>query len=255
METFIYLIFILTALAMIGFVVGMFFFIRWLVRKGNKKKSPEETLNEKQQMLARVDYMKKSLVPWDNRSFTDISSWMTYQFSKGITRRLTGTVYATDQQPIMAFSRIERGFRSDGQFYVGSTNFNLGYEVKEDTIYITLNGQYLGNITNSGGLFNAQGDHIGSAVHPTKISVSSGNLRYRFGDSSYEVVINNKKLATVWVAPNYADFHHGNFTKNFNENAIGQPIMSLNNTASPEEEKWLLAIAVLEIVHHGHWMI
>ncbi|WOI23233.1 hypothetical protein [Nonlabens ulvanivorans] len=255
METFIYLTFLLTALAMIGFVVGMFFLIRWLVRKANKEKTPQQTQNEKQQLLARVDYMKKSLAPWGDRSFTDISSWMTYQFSKGMTRRLIGTVYATDQKPIMAFSRVERGFRSDGQFYVGSSIFNLGYEVKEDTIYITLNNQYLGSITNSGGLFDAQKKYIGNAVHPTKVSLSSGNFRYRFGDSSYEVIINEKRLATVYVAPNYADFHEGLFKNNFNENAIGQPIMSLLNTPSPEEEKWLLAIAVLEIVHHGHWMI
>ncbi|GAK93332.1 hypothetical protein JCM19298_2051 [Nonlabens ulvanivorans] len=98
---------------MIGFVVGMFFLIRWLVRKANKEKTPQQTQNEKQQLLARVDYMKKSLAPpWGgDRSFTDISSWMTYQFSKGMTRRLIGTVYATDQKPIMAFSRVERGFR------------------------------------------------------------------------------------------------------------------------------------------------
>ncbi len=62
---------------MIGFVVGMFFLIRWLVRKANKEKTPQHTQNEKQQLLARVDYMKKSLAPWGDRSFTDISSWMT----------------------------------------------------------------------------------------------------------------------------------------------------------------------------------
>ncbi|MGJ8684633.1 MAG: hypothetical protein ACSHWW_08415 [Nonlabens sp.] len=255
MEGFgVFLILIFILLAAIP-MVGMFFFIRWIIRKSSPNKGPEHAQNEQQQMLARVDYMKKSLVPWGNRSFTDISSYMTYKFSKGFARRLVGTVYSTNKEPIMAFSRVERGFKSDGYFFVGSTNFNLSYQVVDDNINVILNNESLGRITSSGEITDHHGNFLGTAKHPTKVSIHTGSMRYRFGDSTYEVVLNNKRLATIYVAPNYADFEHGNFSQNFNENAIGQPIIALLETPSPEEEKWLLAIAVLEIVHHGHWMI
>lgn len=255
MGTFAVLTFIITILIMIGFVVGMVFLIRWVIKKSNGNKSPEHTQNEQQQMLARVDYMKKSLVPWGDRSYTDISSYMTAQFSKGFARRLIGTVYSTDKQPIMAFSRIERGMKSDGYFFVGATNFNLACEVVDDHINVNLNNESLGRISSSGEITDHHGNFLGTAKHPTKISISSGSLRYRFGESTYDVVLQGKLLAKVYVAPNYADFDHGSFSHNFNENAIGQPIMKLLDTPTPQQEKWLLAIAVLEIVHHGHWMI
>ena len=172
-----------------------------------------------------------------------------------MARRLVGTVYSLNQEPIMAFSRLERGFKSDGYFFVGSTNFNLAYQVKDDNIDIILNKQPLGRITNSGEIFNTQGEHIGMAKHPTKISISSSGMRYRFGDATYNINLHNKNLATIYAAPNYADYTKSLSSINFNENAVGQPIIKLLEKPSPEEEKWLLAIAVLEITHHGHWMI
>lgn len=249
---FIIIIFILLSLIPL---VGLFFFIRWVIRKSAPHKNPAHAQKEQQDMLARLEYMKKSLVPWGNRSYTDISSYMTSRFSKGFARRLTGTVYSLNKEPIIAFNRVERGFKSDGYLFVCSTNFKIAYHVKDSDIEVTLNNQFLGKITNTGGLFNASLNYIGNAPHPTKISINTGGLRYRFGDSKYDIVIHNRKLATIWVAPNYADFEEENFSQNFNENAIRQPIISVLEQPEPEEEKWLLVIAVLEITHHGHWMI
>ena len=255
MEIAVILIFILTGIAMIIFIVGMIFLIRWFIKKGTEQKSPEHIQHEQQSMQARVDSMKKSLAPWGNRSYTDISSWMEYKFSKGMARRLVGTVYSLDKKPIMAFSRVERGFNSDGYFFVGSTNFNLAFEVKDDNIDIVLNQQSLGRITKSGDLFNNQGELIGNAKHPAKIALNSSGLRYRFGETTYNVQLHNKDIATIFVAPNYADYAESLSSVNINENAVGQPIIQLLQEPSPEEEKWLLAIAIIEIVHHGHWMI
>lgn len=255
MNTFVIIVFIITALLMIGFVVGMFFLIRFFIRKGTKEKSPQEAYHQQQQMLARVDHMKKSLDPWGYRNYRDISSWMTYKFSKGMSSRLVGTVYGTDQKPILAFSRLESGFNSDGYFFVGSTKFDIACKVRDQNIEILYNNQPLGTITSNGDLIDASGNRIGHAAHPTKISINSGSLRYRFGESTFDVVMHNKKLAVVHVAPNYADFAHGSFSHNFNENAMGQPILTMLESPSTEEEKWLLAIAIIEITHHGHWMI
>ena len=220
MEEFGIFLFIIFLLLSAIPLVGMFFLIRWIIKKSSPNKGPEHAQSEQQQMRARVDYMKKSLVPWGNRSYTDISSWMTCQFSKGFARRLIGTVYSIHREPIMAFSRIERGFKSDGYFFVGSTNFNLAYQVVDDNINVVLNNESLGRVTSAGVITDHFGNFLGNAKHPTKISINSGGLRYRFGDMKYDVILNHKKLATIFVAPNYADFEEERFSQNFNENAF-----------------------------------
>lgn len=256
MESFAILTIVIFIIMALIPLTGVFFFIRWVIKKGTHKPSLQDSNYEQQQMLARVDFMKKDLAPWGNRHYSEISSAMQTKFSKGMSaRRLIGTVYSIKNEPILAFSRVERGFGSDGHFFVGSTNFNLAYKVVSDNFEIILNNELLGRITNSGQILNPTGYQIGTAVHPTKVSINSGNLRYRFGESKYDVIIAGHKLAEVFVAPNHADFSHGNFSKNYNENAIGQPIIKITGQPSPEDEKWLLAITVLEIVHHGHWMI
>ncbi|MGB0806328.1 MAG: hypothetical protein ACPGRC_06520, partial [Salibacteraceae bacterium] len=120
---------------------------------------------------------------------------------------------------------------------------------------VKYNGDILGEIKKNGNIYSANGTEIGNAKHPIKASFNIAAVSWRSGDNKFPLQMNGRHLATIWVAPNYSEQPTSNLSVIFNQNNWGQPILEMHDTPTPEEEKWLIALSVLEISFHGHWLI
>jgi hypothetical protein len=76
------------------------------------------------------------------------------------------------------------------------------------------------------------------------------------GEGLFSLTLNGRQLATINVAPNYDNIKYNPSIKSvFEELGFGTPIITLSDTPTAEEEKWLLAFAIFETAFHGHWLI
>lgn len=117
-----------------------------------------------------------------------------------------------------------------------------------------MNGELLGDIVKSGDIFDAKGQLIGHAKHPIKLEINAPFINYKAGEDHFPLLMHGRHLATIKVAPNYGDGAH-NVAINSKENKFTEPNLTLHDQATEEEEKWLLALTILETAFHGHWLI
>jgi hypothetical protein len=193
--------------------------------------------------------------PWSEFSYKDFSVSMRWRYTKGVANRMRGKIHSIRNERMVSFARYERGLYADG-YLVGATDaFEYFFKIdKGKRFEVNLNGKLLGTVDN-GVVKNARGEEIGYAKHPVKISVDIGFLQARAGDVLFPLMMNGRKLADIMVAPNHVDIGVDGLSLIVNENNWG--VQTLRNIDSPkkEEEKWLIAFAILETAFHGHWMI
>ena len=227
--------------------------IVWVIIRSTRSRTPVEQMDEKTSMMAEVRSKVHSLSPW--RSSLDVSAAMQFNYVKAFSRKLWGTIYSPERNAIIAFDRVERGFASNGYMFAASTAFELYYEINVDEFAIMYNGQWFGRITKAGHIINAQGQTIGQAVHPEKVAFNIGRIEFRTGENKFQLFINGRVLATIWVSPDYSGNPIGDMSIIFNENNWGQSIVQLHDQPTEDEERWLSVFATLEVAFHGHWLI
>lgn len=235
------------------FIAGIIVLIVYVVKQSTKPQTQVQAQSEQQQMMANVQRMKSELVPWGNHSYTDITTGMKFSYSKGFAHRLRGKIFSVNREPIIAFDRVERGMKANGCMVAGATNFDLYYDIRVNEFTIWLNGQLLGDIRANGDLIDHNGQAIGNALHPTKVSFSVGPFGGRAGNKTFPLHMHGRQLATINVAPNYGEGISMNVV--FNENNWGGRVLQLHDQPTPVEERWLIAFAVLETGFHGHWLV
>lgn len=228
----------------------------WKVKKLTQPKSQKAVESAQTKMQRRLQGMKKELKDWKNYSYKDISSAMLFKETQGTVDYLEGMIFAPDQQPIFVFEREETGIRTKGYLLAASSEFELFFDIHPTETTIKFNDEILGKIEKSGTIYNATGDVIGHAEHPPKISFDIAGYQYRAGENFYPLHLNERKLANIWVAPNYSDPDAPKkLAEIFEENKWGLPLLELHDEPTPNEEKWLTALAVLEVAFHGHWLV
>ena len=231
--------------------------IIWLivvvVKKSTKPKTPQETQNELQQMAAKVEEMKAGLAAWGNRTAADLTSNMSFRSQKGMSQKLRGKIYSTDGEAVVAFYRIERGMVTTGHLIARTSDFEVKFKYKGTQFAVKYDNELLGQIASNGHLLDANGTPIGMAKHPAKMSVSVGGIRARTGSKTFEMVINNRQLASIRVAPDYSSRMSMDFS--VNENSGMAPVLQMHDTPTEHEEKWLRALAILETAYHGHFLV
>ncbi|MEO0404756.1 MAG: hypothetical protein AAF193_07795 [Bacteroidota bacterium] len=247
-------IFILFIFIFLIFIAGGIFFIVWIIKLATKPKSAQFVQNEQKAMQDKVLKKKSDLTPWQGHTYMDITSAMMYTYVKGFSNKLKGKIFSPNRNAIVVFDRVERGMAANGYMYASSTDFDIFYEINVDQFKIKFNDELLGEIRKSGDII-VNGAKIGNAKHPPKASFSVSFVRFRSGDNKFPLHMNGRHLATIWVAPNYSDHSHVSMQFIFNENNYGQPILEMHDKPTPEEEKWLLSLAILETAFHGHWLI
>ena len=248
-------IFVIFGLFFFAAFFGVAYLIYKVVKKSLTPKSAEFIADEKQTMKAKVQSMKPSLSAWGNHTYQDITSAMTFKAVRATTNKLTGKIYSPKREPLIAFDRMERGLAANGYMFASSSDFDLYYDINIRHFRIKFNDEYLGEVLTSGDILDKDKNKIGHANHPVKVSGNIGPIDIRKGDRQFPLEMNGRKLATINVAPNYSNMNVSSIGLVFNENNWGQPILELHDTPNEEEEKWLLALSILETAFHGHWLI
>lgn len=191
------------------------------------------------------------LVPWTQTSLENLTFNISTYYVRGFTSKLGGKMYDVEGLPLIKFLRKAKGMRTNGSIEANTSNCRIFIKIINDEFGIHIDGKPFGIIQSDGTILNAAKELIGTAVHPPKMSVIAAEIKYRFGDTSYPIDINGRRIATVKVCPTYSNWS----LITVNENAAGENILTLHTELSREEELWLLAFCIIEVVYHGHWII
>ena len=143
----------------------------------------------------------KELTPWEDKSYLDLTFCMKCFFKKTFENRLSGVVFNKKMEKILAFERVQRGFKTKGYLHVSSSEFDFHFDIDIHDFTIEMNGKLLGKIDKEGVLTDASGTKIGIAKHPVKYSVTAARVRFRAGERMYPVTLNNRLLCMIRVSP------------------------------------------------------
>lgn len=191
------------------------------------------------------------LVPWSEFTVEDLTFNISTYYVRSFTSKLGGKIYDVDGRPMLKFRRESSGMRTNGKIEANSTDFSLLVNIRDDNFGVIVNGKPLGIIQSSGVILNAERNAIGSAIHPPKVSASAFGVKMRFGDPQFAVHLYNRHIATVRVSPTDSD----SSSIVLNENFPGDSIVKIHEVLTEDEEMWLIAFAIIEVVYHGHWII
>ena len=239
-----------------GFVV----LIAFVIKKASTPKTKEFIESEQQKMRTNVEKRRKELHPHQAEMYRQVTDAMVFNYLKAVTYyKLSGVILNENRKPIVAFERIERGMHTKGHMYAMTKKQTFYFEFTglEATFYC--DDVLLGRFDKTGTIYNANQQVIGHAKHPIKASFDLHlftTSHHRLGEGLFPLTLNGRQLATINVAPNYDDIGHvSSVTTVFDTLGFGTPIITLTDTPTVEEEKWLLAFAIFETAFHGHWLI
>ncbi len=240
----------------IGLVAGSVILIVWLVnnfRSNSNYQAPVNTApNERFQMMDAVRNKRYLLSPWNNYSSADLRSWGSYSYSRSMGgNSVAGKLYAKDGSPVIIFKRNERGFHPAGEIAVCSSAFEYYFIYSTTKISVYFKREPLGELHANGKILSPEGREIGSCKHPENSGLTTANfVEFNSGDKRYTLDLYGRTLATFYVCPKLANMREGGPRLNQRNDT---QVFDLHYAATVEEEKWLIALALLGIVLHGYW--
>ncbi|OGS84558.1 MAG: hypothetical protein A2724_07780 [Fluviicola sp. RIFCSPHIGHO2_01_FULL_43_53] len=241
----------------IGLAAGTVILIVWLVnnhsRSNQTYNTPVSTApNERFRMMDAVRNKRHLLTSWSNYNSADLRSWGSYSYSRSMGgNSVAGKLYAKDGNPVIIFKRSERGFHPVGEIAVCSTAFEYFFVYSTSKISIYYKREPLGELLSNGKILSPEGKEIGSCKHPVNSGLTTTNfVDFNTGDKRYTLDLYGRTLATFYVCPRLANMREGGSRLNQQNDTR---IFDLHYAATVEEEKWLIALALLGIVLHGYW--
>ena len=191
------------------------------------------------------------LAAWSEHTVEDLTFNISTYAVRSFTSRLRGKMYDEEGLPLIKFNRESRGMRTNGKIEANSTDFHFLINIRDDNFGVIFNGKPLGIIQSSGVIVNADRKPIGSAVHPPKVSANILGVKLRFADNMFPVNLYGRQIATMRVSPTGSD----SASLTLNENFQGDTIVKIHTEVTEEERMWLVAMSIIEVVYHGHWII
>ncbi|MFK7784438.1 MAG: hypothetical protein AB8B56_04930 [Crocinitomicaceae bacterium] len=191
------------------------------------------------------------LAPWSDATVEDLTFNISTYHVRSFTSKLGGKMYDGEGLPLIKFNRESRGMRTNGKIEAHSTDFRFLINIRDDNFGVLVNGKPLGIIQSSGTVLNADRKPIGSAVHPLKASANILGVKMRFADNTFPIHLYGKQIATMRVSPTSSN----SARITLNEHFPGDTIVKVHGEITQEEEMWLIAMAIIEVVYHGHWII
>lgn len=232
--------------------IAIAFLIFYVIKRSTAKKTPQFLQNEKVEMEAKVNELKKDIENWKNYTPEDITNYMTYSFRKSMSNRLTGHVYSRDNSPIIAFQRIDRGLYANAKIVASTTDFKLYIEYYNNEKLFFFDDVYLGKVINDSVL-----------VDPLHVQIGSCNRDKSYDQASYTIELHSKKIAeinkntdrkSIVKRQYYKPSSHGSdFKTGLGFREVGPSYSLVNSiyTTDKEELKWVIAIAIFESVYYG----
>jgi len=251
---FFTIIIILTVLVVAGFAI----LIAFVINKSSATETEEFIENEKQQLHENVLKKRKKLHSIKTETFREITNAMTFHDTQAVTyNKLSGTIYTKNRKPIVAFERIKRGAQK-GQLYAMTKKQTVYFYFTEEETTVYCDDILLGQFDKTGTIYNANKTVIGHAKHPIKTTFDIQEFKKQqdiLGKGLFPLTLNTRQLATIQVAPNYTQIASTpTLATVFDELNFGTPIITLTDTPTAEEEKWLLAFAIFETAFHGYYI-
>ena len=242
----LFIIFILLfVLGGIGAIVGIVYGIKALSKPSpilSKENKEREAISSLQKVMAQ----RGELALWGSHGPGSISNVFTFQYTEFFDLDIAGKIESTEGQPIIAFDRSSAMMGGSTTMVAASTDFFLLFDRSNGVVEIRFNEEILGRIDYTGNVFDPSGQCIAHARRPQSSGFTNHTSGHTMGAVSYKLLMNNRELATVYVPPDRA-------MSVFSGPAPGEgrAVLRILDTPSPEEEKWLIAIAIWEVAFQG----
>ena len=243
--SYIPVLFLFVFLAIAGLIV-------WAVVQAQKSPTGQAEKVERSEMIHEVLAKRSKLVSWDNYSLLNLRPNAFYKYIKGLSKNtFSGRLMADDGEFVLAFHRIERGFQAVGAIAAATSAFEVFYIIQSDRTEFYYDQKKLGTVLKNGKIFNRDGHLIGNAFRDNRATISIGELvDIHTGNPGYEFRMNNRLLAYFHTTPRISNFFGSVFSVNENS---GNTIVQLVADPNPEEQKWLEAWTIYELIYHGFW--
>lgn len=225
---------------LITLVVFVFIVLIAFVMKKSKDVRNQEFLDaERQQMRQTVQKKRKKLASHKADVYLQVTNAMTFERVADIRSiTIAGLLHTTQQKPIVAFERVERGLNVKGQLVAMTKKHEILYEFLGENSTVFFDDTLLGSWDKSGKLLNADKKVIG---------------HLKISEDTKILVLNERTLATIQKAPSYDTISNTTEVSHiFEELKLGTSLLSLHEKPTLEEEKWLTALAIFEITFYGN---
>jgi hypothetical protein len=234
MDFFTIMIILITLVVFVFIVL-----IAFVMKKSKDTASQEFFETERKGMLQNVAKRRKKLVAHKAEFYLQLTNAMVFERVTDVrTITISGTLYNTDRKPIVAFERVERGKNATGQLVAMTKKQTFVYEFLDADFTIFCDGKLLGSWNKSGVLLDVNQRKIGAFKRTTTV---------------HNLILNDRTIATVQKAPLHD--HIARITEVsevFEELNHGTSLLSLNDSPTAEEEKWLTALVIFEITFYGN---
>lgn len=182
---------------------------------------------------------------WTKHGPESITNGILYRYSELVNFELSGRIMSTEGNPLIAFDR--RSPMMSGTYVVAaSSEFFILFDYSNRILQVRYNEEILGRIDSLGNVFTATGQCIALAQRPGAGKMFIIDSNHSMGELSYPLNMYGRDLAEICVP-----LDRGRQGIIGTSMGSGSPVIRLLETPTAEEEKWLIAIAIWEVVYHG----
>ncbi|MEM6686025.1 MAG: hypothetical protein AAF617_09605 [Bacteroidota bacterium] len=237
MDFFTIMIILITLVVFVFIVL-----IAFVMKKSKDVKNDAFLEDERNKMLQNVLKKRKKLIPHTSDFYLQITDAMTFQSTAAVTNtKISGLLYNTQRKSIAAFERIERGASTKGQLVAITKKHTFRYEFQQLEITFFCDDELVGSLDKTGILYDTDKKAIG---------------QYKRIQDTNAVILHNKTIATLQKAAVYDNLDAvSEVSKVFEEFNYGTPLLSVDESLTPEAKKWLTALAIFEITFYGNTLV
>jgi hypothetical protein len=235
-------------LVMVGFAVALFTFMARRIRRALSPEGKAEVVANAQTWVSED---ARGLAPWGPGSIADLSTVVTYRWTRTVNEETKGVVEAVSvARPLLAFATV---WGLSGRHILARTTAHTLKMEAEGTaldpavaFHIFLNGRPLGSWrTNDGALLDPSGAQIGEAVRGATYRINGVPTNWK--DRWYGVTLHGREVGAVLAQRGAKDLR---WLVPVGEKASVVQLpddAGSTGTLDPEAERWLLALATIEI--------
>lgn len=242
------------AVGMLLFGLGFIGFFALLFRSERRPKSVEDLAGEREELDRQLQDLVTSLRPWSPEALTRLAAnWEARWTSVGRRFTARGTIPSLDSGggALAAFALRLHGFLDpDGQLVARTTAQRFDYRITKERTTIAVDGEPLGAVLREGTIVDADGVHLGSAVRPrgTPVAINIGPSGGAWDNRArqYPVIFGERTVGLITNPP----FRPFRVRRAGQDYATQLPAVAVEQAPRELEATWLLALAILQIVHY-----
>ncbi|MDC7999911.1 hypothetical protein POV26_02580 [Aequorivita todarodis] len=251
METFQILLLIFLILFISIPIIGIVFFVKYVIKKSSSEQSIQLLDREKKELILKARSQRKNLIDWESKSIEKISNNLDYNFKKGFTRKFNGYIKTLNDERIISFRRIDRGAsNATSRIIAVTSDFEIYYDHSGSETLIKYNGSYLGKIVNQTNLVDMDNKNIGS-INRNQNSLSSYIVKIQGQEIAYVVKNTDRRN---FVRNRLYDFPAVNpYEKDIvrKREVVYADLLKLLREPNENEYKWITSIVIYEVIFYG----